>query len=174
MDADALRALQAPLKQLYKDDPAAARIQARAEGRVDSAGIACVVRTQSGETRAGLHPAGGGSGAEACSADMLLEALVGCAGVTLAAVATALAIPIRNARLVAEGVWDARGTLGVDRAAPVGLTEIALRFEIDSDAPADRIARMIAMTERYCVIAQTLKSPPQLTITHAVGTGSQT
>lgn len=168
MNADELRALQAPLKQRYRDDPAAARIPARAEGRVDVAGVSCAVKVWTGETRAGLHPAGGGSGKLACSADMLLEALVGCAGVTLAAVATAMSIPISGARIIAEGIWDARGTLGVDRAAPVGLTEIALRFEIESAAPPEKIAKLVEMAERYCVIAQTFRTPPRLTVSHAI------
>jgi uncharacterized OsmC-like protein len=166
MNADDLRALQAPLKQTYRQDPAAARIPARAEGRLDVDGLACAVKVWKGETTAGLHPAGGGSGELACSADMLLEALVGCAGVTLAAVATAMSIPIAGAKIVAEGVWDARGTLGVDRAVPVGLTEIALRFEIASDAPAEKIAKLVDLAERYCVIAQTLQAPPKLTFSH--------
>jgi uncharacterized OsmC-like protein len=160
MNADELRALQAPLKQRYRDDPAAARIPARAEGTLEISGVSCAVRVWKGEARAGLHPAGGGTG--------LLEALVGCAGVTLAAVATAMAVPITGGRVVAEGIWDARGTLGVDRAAPVGLTEVALRFEIESDAPADRIARVVELAERYCVIAQTLKTPPKLAVSHVV------
>lgn len=168
MKADELRALQAPLKQRYREDATTARIPARAEGRLELDGVACNVRVWKGETRAGLHPAGGGTGELACSADMLLEALVGCAGVTLAAVATAMAIPIRGGRVVAEGVWDARGTLGVDRNAPIGLTEVALTFEIDTDAPADKIAKMVEMAERYCVIAQTLKAPPKITVSHVV------
>jgi uncharacterized OsmC-like protein len=167
MNADELRALQAPLKQRYREDPSAARIPARAEGRLDLAGVACAVKVWKGEAKAGLHPAGGGTGELACSADMLLEALVGCAGVTLAAVATAMSIPISGARIVAEGIWDARGTLGVDRAAPVGLTEIELRFEIESDAPPEKIARLVEMAERYCVIAQTLKTPPRMTVSHS-------
>ena len=166
MNADDLRALQAPLKQSYREDPAKARVPARAEGRLDVDGLACAVKIWKGETTAGLHPAGGGSGELACSADMLLEALVGCAGVTLAAVATAMSIPITGAKIVAEGVWDARGTLGVDRAVPVGLTEIALRFEIASDAPAEKIAKLVDLAERYCVIAQTLRAPPKLTFSH--------
>lgn len=171
MKAEELRALQAPLKQRYREDASAARIPARAEGRLEVDGVACSVRVwKGGETKAGLHPAGGGTGELACSADMLLEALVGCAGVTLAAVATAMAIPLRGGRVVAEGVWDARGTLGIDRAAPVGLTEVALTFEIDSDAPADKIAKMVEMAERYCVIAQTLRTPPRVTVSHVVRT----
>ena len=168
MKADELRALQAPLKQQYRDDPTTARIPARAEGVLELDGVACNVRVWRGQTTAGLHPAGGGNGELACSADMLLEALVGCAGVTLAAVATAMAIPIRGGKVIAEGVWDARGTLGVDRNAPIGLTEIALRFEVDSDAPPEKIAKMVEMAERYCVIAQTLQHPPKITVSHAV------
>jgi len=168
MKADELRSLQAPLKQKYRDDPATARIPARAEGTLELDGVACKVHVWKGQTTAGLHPAGGGSGELACSADMLLEALVGCAGVTLAAVATAMQIPIRGGKVIAEGVWDARGTLGVDRTAPIGLTEVSLRFEVDSDAPADKIAKMVEMAERYCVIAQTLKTPPKVSVTHAI------
>ena len=114
-----------------------------------------------------MHPAAGGDGAMACSADMLLEALVACAGVTFRAVSTAMGIAVRGGRIVAEGSWDARGTLGIDRAAPVGLTDITLRFEIDSDAPADKLARLIETTERYCVILQTLKSPPRVVLAPA-------
>ena len=163
MDAATLRALQAPIKQRYRDDPATARVAARAEARLDPDAIACAVPGWAGSTRAGLHPAGGGDGTLACSADMLLEALVACAGVTLRAVATAMGIALRGGRIVAEGQWDARGTLGVDRATPVGVTDIALRFELDTDAPPDKQARLIETTERYCVILQTLKSPPRIT-----------
>ena len=171
MKADDLRALQAPLKQRYRDDPASALIPARAEGILELDGVACNVRVWKGQTSAGLHPAGGGTGELACSADMLLEALVGCAGVTLAAVATAMAIPIRGGKVIAEGIWDARGTLGVDRAAPVGITDISLKFEIDSDADPEKIARMVQMAERYCVIAQTLTHPPKITVSHAFWSG---
>jgi uncharacterized OsmC-like protein len=167
MKADELRALQGQLKQKYKEDPATARIPARAEGTLELDGVACNVKVWKGETKSGLHPAGGGSGELACSADMLLEALVGCAGVTLAAVATAMSIPIKGGKVIAEGVWDARGTLGVDRTAPIGLTEVALRFEIESDAPPDKVAKMVEMAERYCVIAQTLKNPPKVTVSHS-------
>ncbi len=164
MDATELRALQAPIKQRYRDDPAAARVPARAEARLDPDAIACTVPGWHGETRAGLHPAAGGDGSLACSADMLLEALVACAGVTLRAVATAMGIAIRGGRIIAEGSWDARGTLGIDRSVPVGLSEIALRFELDTDAPADKQAQLIATTERYCVILQTLKAPPRIVL----------
>ena len=169
MKAEELRAIQAPIKQRYRDDPATALTPARAEGVLELDGVACNVKVWKGQTTAGLHPAGGGSGQEACSADMLLEALVGCAGVTLAAVATAMGIPIRGGKVIAEGVWDARGTLGVDRAAPVGITDISLKFEIDSDAEPDKIARMVQMAERYCVIAQTLSHPPKITVSHSIG-----
>jgi uncharacterized OsmC-like protein len=167
MNADQLRALQAPLKQRYRDDPASARVAARAEGILEPNDIACTVRAWHGEVTAGLHPAGGGTGELACSADMLLEALVGCAGVTLRAVATAMGVAISGGRIVAEGSWDARGTLGVDRSVPVGLTDIALRFEVESDADEAKLARMIQTTERYCVILQTLQAPPKVTFSAA-------
>lgn len=167
MNADDLRARQAPLKQLYRDDSSAARIPSRAEGDLVVDEVACQVRIHKDRvTKAGLHPAGGGSGEEACSADMLLEALVGCAGVTLGAVATAMGIPVRGGKVIAEGVWDARGTLGVDKTVPVGITEIKLTFAIDSDAEAEKIERMIQLVERYCVIAQTLVHPPKLSFSH--------
>jgi uncharacterized OsmC-like protein len=162
MNADELRAIQAPIKQLYRDRPEAAQIPARAEGSLDPDDIAIVVDAWHGKVTAGLHKAGGGSGELACSADMLLEALVACAGVTLRAVATAMGVTIRGGKLIAEGVWDARGTLGVDRAAPVGLTDITLKFEVDSDADRPKLERMIQTTERYCVILQTLKTPPKI------------
>jgi uncharacterized OsmC-like protein len=167
MNADELRALQAPLKQRYRDDPATARITSRAEGILEAGDIACTVRAWHGEVTAGLHEAGGGTGELACSADMLLEALVACAGVTLRAVATAMGITVTGGRITAEGVWDARGTLAVDRAAPVGLTDIALRFEVESDAEPAKIERLIQTTERYCVILQTLKTPPRVSVATA-------
>jgi uncharacterized OsmC-like protein len=162
MNADELRAIQAPLKQLYRDQPEAARVPARAEGNLDPNGIAIVVDAWHGTVTAGLHKAGGGSGELACSADMLLEALVACAGVTLRAVATAMGVTLRGGKVIAEGFWDARGTLGVDRATPVGLTDITVRFEVDCDADRAKLERMIQTTERYCVILQTLKSPPKI------------
>jgi uncharacterized OsmC-like protein len=162
MNADELRAIQAPIKQLYRDTPDAARIPARAEGSLDPNDIAIVVDAWHGKVTAGLHKAGGGTGELACSADMLLEALVGCAGVTLRAVATAMGVTIRGGKVIAEGVWDARGTLGVDRAAPVGLTEITVTFDVDCDADKAKLERMIQTTERYCVILQTLKAPPKI------------
>jgi uncharacterized OsmC-like protein len=162
MNADELRAIQAPIKQLYRDNPDAARVPARAEGSLDPNDIAVVVDAWHGKVTAGLHKAGGGSGELACSADMLLEALVGCAGVTLRAVATAMGVTIRGGKVIAEGVWDARGTLGVDRATPVGLTDITVTFDVDCDADRAKLERMIQTTERYCVILQTLKAPPKI------------
>jgi uncharacterized OsmC-like protein len=162
LNADELRAIQAPIKQLYRDRPEAARVSARAEGSLDPNDVAIVVDAWHGKITAGLHKAGGGSGELACSADMLLEALVACAGVTLRAVATAMGVTIRGGTVIAEGVWDARGTLGVDRAAPIGLTDITVRFEVDCDADRSKLERMIQTTERYCVILQTLKSPPAI------------
>ncbi len=163
-NAEELRAVQAPLKQLYRDHPENARIPARAEGILEPYDIACTVRTWHGEVTAGLHKAGGGSGELACSADMLLEAMVACAGVTLRAVATAMGVTIRGGTIVAEGIWDARGTLAIDRNTPVGLTEVALKFDVDCDADATKLERMIQTTERYCVILQTLKTPPKLSV----------
>jgi uncharacterized OsmC-like protein len=135
--------------------------------------MACVVRSWRGETVAGLHEATGGSGELACSADMLLEALVTCAGVTLRAVAAAMGLSLRGARVFAEGHWDARGTLAVDKTAPVGLTDIALTFELDTDAEPARIARLVESAERFCVIAQTLRNPPRLSVSHRVVAGMQ-
>lgn len=167
MNSDELRAIQAPLKQLYRDKPEAARIVARAEGSLDPGDIAVEVEAWNGKVTAGLHKAGGGSGELACSADMLLEALVGCAGVTLRAVATAMGVTVHGGKVIAEGVWDARGTLGVDRTAPVGLTDITVTFDVDCDADRAKLERMIQTTERYCVIMQTLKSPPKIAMTIA-------
>ena len=164
MNAEQLRAMQAPIRQRYRDTPDAARVPARAEARLDADEIACTVPSWHGETKAGLHPATGGSGELACSADMLLEAVAACAGVTLRAGATASSVTIRNPRVIAEGTGYERGTLGVDRSVPVGLTDIALRFEIDSDADPAKLERMIQTTERYCVILQTLRTPPRITV----------
>src|ERR1051326_986433 len=161
MNADELRAKQAPLKQQYRDDPASALIPAHAEGTLDLDDVAIKVRSWQGDVTAGLHKAGGGSGELACSADMLLEAMVACARVTLRAVAIAMGVTIRSGKVSADGICDARGTLGVDRAAPVGLTEVALRWDIDSEADRAKRERMIQTTERYCVILQTLKNPPK-------------
>ena len=165
MDANALRAMQAPYKDKYKNDPNAAVITLKAHGTLDESKIACKVETGRALAVAGLHPATGGSGAELCSGDMLLEALVACAGVTLKAVATALAIPLKSGTVRAEGDLDFRGTLGVDKEAPVGFREIRLSFDIDTDATEEQIASLIKLTERYCVIFQTLNKPPRLGLT---------
>ena len=164
MNADQLRAVQAPIKQRYRDDPSTARIPARAEAVLSTDDIACTISGRDGPLTAGLHPAAGGTGALACSADLLLEAVVACAGVTLRAVATAMGVTIRSGRIVADGIWDARGTLGVDRSVPVGLSEITLKFDIDSDADPAKLERMLQTTERYCVILQTLRNPPTISL----------
>ena len=160
MNADDLRALQAPLKDRYRAEPGAARVTLKARGELDSASIACKVETGRALAAAGLHPATGGSGLELCSGDMLLEALVACAGVTLKAVATALAVPLRSGRVLAEGDLDFRGTLGVAKDAAVGFTDIRMTFELDTDASPDQIDALLKLTERYCVVLQTLKRPP--------------
>lgn len=162
MDAGQLRALQAPIKERYKESPEKAVTPARAEAVIEEDDISCRISTYAGTTLAGLHPATGGDGSKACSADMLMEALAACAGVTLKAVATAMRIPLKHARVVASGFWDARGTLAVDRDTPVGLTEVKLQFEIDSTAERKKLEKMIELTERYCVIYQTLAKPPTL------------
>ena len=162
MNADQLRALQAPLKASYKDDPAAAKITLSARGALGLENVSCKVETGQALARAGLHPATGGDGALACSGDMLLEALVACAGVTLGAVATALAIPVRGGSITAEGDLDFRGTLGVSKEAPVGFTDIRLRFDLDTDAGPEQVATLLKLTERYCVILQTLRTPPRI------------
>jgi uncharacterized OsmC-like protein len=162
MDADTLRALQAPLKEKYKQDPNAALITLKARGELDDAKVACKVETGRALAVAGLHPATGGSGAELCSGDMLLEALVACAGVTLKAVATALEIPLRKGTVRAEGDLDFRGTLGVDRSAPVGFRSIRLAFDLDTDAPQEKLDTLLKLTERYCVVFQTLSQKPEL------------
>jgi uncharacterized OsmC-like protein len=172
MDANELRALQAPLKKQYREQPEAARTPARAEAVLDLDHVACRVRSWRGETNAGLHPATGGDGTLACSADMLLEALVACAGVTISAVATAMGVKLRGGRVIAEGHWDARGTLGVDREIPVGLTDIALTFELDTDADAASVQRLVEMSERFCVIYQTLRAPPRLSVQHRIEVGA--
>ena len=163
MNAAELRELQAPLKAKYRADPAAAKHTIRAVGRVDAASLDCRVATPRGDVVAGLHPATGGDGNAACSADMLLESLVACAGVTLRAVATALEISLRNATITAEGDLDFRGTLGVDRQTPIGFSAIRLRYEVDADATDEQLATLLKLSERYCVIFQTLKTPPAMT-----------
>jgi uncharacterized OsmC-like protein len=170
MNIDELRAIQAPLKKRYQQNPESAMISARAEGIVDTEEVVCHVSTTLGTVATGLHPATGGDGSKACTADMLMEALVGCAGVTMKAVATAMRIPIRQAKVIAEGTWDARGTLNVDRSAPVGLSEVRLTFEIDSAADDEKIEKLVQLTERFCVIFQTLATPPKLTSRYRVPT----
>jgi uncharacterized OsmC-like protein len=164
VNAEALRALQAPLKEKYREQPAAARVTLRAQGRLGS-GVTCRVETGKALVAAGLHPATGGDGLAACSGDMLLEALVACAGVTLAAVATAIGVDLRDATITAEGDLDFRGTLGVAREVPVGLSAIRLGFELDTDATAEQVATLLRLTERYCVVYQTLAQPPPLAVT---------
>jgi uncharacterized OsmC-like protein len=167
MDATALRALQAPIKDQYRSDPNTAVITLKAQGTLDDQHIACKVETGRALAVAGLHPASGGTGAELCSGDMLLEALVACAGVTLKAVATALEIDLRHGAVKAEGDLDFRGTLGVDKTAPVGFKNIRLSFEVDTDAPQEKIDQLLKLTERYCVVFQTLNIKPDLSTTLA-------
>ena len=162
MDSDELRELQAPLKEKYREDPEAAVLTLTARGDLADGAIACKVETGRALVQAGLHPATGGSGLDACSGDML-EALVACAGVTLKAVATAIDFKLRGSSVSAEGDLDFRGTLGVDRAAPVGFREIRLSFTLDTDEPEDRRQSLLKLTERYCVVLQTLRAPPKLT-----------
>src|SRR5262249_22192179 len=160
MDAAGLRAMQAPLKERYRNEPEAATITLKARGTLDDTGIACKVETGRALAIAGLHPATGGSGLELCSGDMLLEALVACAGVTIKAVATALDIPLKSGKVSAEGDLDFRGTLGVAKDAPVGFAKIRLRFDLDTDAPQDKLDQLLKLTERYCVVYQTIKNGP--------------
>src|SRR5271154_5935070 len=164
MDAAELRALQAPIKERYKADPKAGLITLKAAGSLDDTHIACNVETGRALAVAGLHPATGGSGMELCSGDMLLEALVACAGVTLKAVATALDIPLQSGTVAAEGDLDFRGTLGVAKDAPVGFAQIRLAFDLDTDAPQDKLDQLLKLTERYCVVYQTIRSGPPVEI----------
>jgi uncharacterized OsmC-like protein len=164
MDAAELRAMQAPIKERYRNDPQAATITLKAKGSLDDTNIACKVETGRALAVAGLHPATGGSGLELCSGDMLLEALVACAGVTLKAVATALDIPVKAGTVMAEGDLDFRGTLGVVKDAPVGFAQIRLRFELDTDAPQDKLDQLLKLTERYCVVYQTIRNGPPIDI----------
>ena len=163
MNAEQLKTLQAPLKERYRKDPAAAVVTLRAQGRIGE-GIACRVDTGKALVEAGLHPATGGSGLQACSGDMLLEALVACAGVTLKAVATALGIDLRDAKLMAEGDLDFRGTLGVAKDAPVGFRDIRLKFDLDAEAPEEQLRKLIELTERYCVVLQTIRNSPPVAV----------
>ena len=162
MDAATLRATQAPIKDRYKTDPASAMITLKAKGSIDNEGIACKVETGRALAVAGLHPATGGSGLELCSGDMLLEALVACAGVTLKSVATAIEIPLKTGDVIAEGDLDFRGTLGVAKDAPVGFTDIRLTFRLDTDAPQAELDTLMKLTERYCVVLQTLRAAPKI------------
>ncbi|MGC1570475.1 MAG: OsmC family protein [Pseudolabrys sp.] len=164
MDAGELRAMQAPIKERYKSDPKTAFITLKAKGTLDDSNIACKVETGRALAIAGLHPATGGSGLELCSGDMLLEALVACAGVTVKAVATALDIPLKSGNVSAEGDLDFRGTLGVTKDAPVGFAQIRLRFDLDTDAAQDKLDQLLKLTERYCVVYQTIKSGPPVDV----------
>jgi len=168
MTPDELRALQAPLKARYREDPGAAVVTLRAEGDIGAPSVTCKVTTGRALVEAGLHPATGGRGLAACSGDMLLEALVACAGVTLSAVATALGIAIEGGTVTAEGDLDFRGTLGVAKDAAVGFREIRLKFDLRSVSPPEQMAKLLELTERYCVVYQTLAKSPPLTITHRV------
>ena len=167
MNAEALKNLQAPIKDKYREDPDTAVITLKAQGRLGD-GVTCSVETGQALVEAGLHPATGGSGVHACSGDMLLEALVACAGVTMSAVATALELKLSDAKVKAEGDLDFKGTLGVDREAPVGFKAIRLSFDIEGDLGEDEIATLMKLTERYCVVYQTLASNPSIQVTHSV------
>jgi uncharacterized OsmC-like protein len=164
MDAAGLRALQAPIKDRYKNEPQAALITLKAHGTLDDSNIVCKVETGRALAVAGLHPATGGSGLELCSGDMLLEALVACAGVTLKAVATAIDVPLKSGAVLAEGDLDFRGTLGVAKDAPVGFAQIRLRFDVDTDAPQEKLDQLLKLTERYCVVYQTIRSGPPVEV----------
>jgi uncharacterized OsmC-like protein len=170
MNAETLRSLQAPLKEKYRQEPNTALVTLRAEGRLGE-GITCKIETGKAPVTAGLHPATGGDGLSACSGDMLLEALVGCAGVTLNAVATALGIQLRDAKVRAEGDLDFRGTFGVSKDVPVGFERIRLRFELDTDATAEQVATLIRLTERYCVVYQTLSRPAKIDVEYRPASG---
>jgi uncharacterized OsmC-like protein len=167
MNAAELKSLQGPIKDRYRSEPEAAMITLRAEGKIGE-GVTCNVATGKALVEAGLHSATGGSGLSACSGDMLLESLVACAGVTLRAVATALEIPLRDATIRAEGDLDFRGTLGVSKEVPVGFQDVRLRFELDTDASDEQIATLLKLTERYCVVYQTLAHPPKINIFHSI------
>src|ERR1700742_3075339 len=164
MDANELCAMQAPIKERYKSDPGAALITLKAKGTLDDQNIACKVETGRALAVAGLHPATGGSGMELCSGDMLLEALVACAGVTLKAVATAIEIPLKSGTVSAEGDLDFRGTLGVAKDAPVGFAQIRLRFEVETDGAQEKLDQLLKLTERYCVVYQTIRSGPPVEV----------
>ena len=165
MEAEELRALQAPLKQQYRSDPGKALVTLRASGSLGGPGVSCRVETGRALVEAGLHPATGGTGLQACSGDMLLEALAACAGVTLRAVATALEIPVRDGSIEVEGDLDFRGTLGVSKEVPVGFQSIRVRFRLESDGTPEQLETLRKLTERYCVVFQTLRSPPVVSLT---------
>lgn len=165
--ATALRARQRPLKSAYREDPGTAVVTSTATARVDQEALTATVPTWAGDVVAGLHPATGGDGTQACSADIVLQALVACAGVTLASVATATGVQVRSASVTAHGTWDARGTLAVDREAPVGLTDVELVVDLDTDADDESVARLLELTERYCVVARTLADPPPVRVRRA-------
>jgi uncharacterized OsmC-like protein len=167
MNADELKSLQAPLKTQYREHPETALVTLHAEGRLGE-NVTCKIETGKARVEAGLHPATGGNGSSACSADMLLEALVGCAGVTLSAVATALGIALRDATIRAEGDLDFRGTLGISKDVPIGFKQIRLNFDLDTDATEEQLATLIRLTERYCVVYQTLSHPAEITVLHHV------
>jgi len=166
MNAESLRAVQAPLKQRYRDEPGSAEVTLRARAQLDSAGVSCRVETGRAIAEAGLHPATGGDGSQLCSGDMLLEALAACAGVTLRAVATALEVDVRGGVVQAEGDLDFRGTLGVERGVPVGFQRIRLTFTLDTDADDERLATLLRLTERYCVVLQTLQTSPGIDVSY--------
>ncbi len=168
MKSSELKDMQAPIKAKYRETPDAAVITLKAEGSIGE-GVTCSVQTSKALIEAGLHPATGGTGMHACSGDMLLEALVACAGVTLNAVATALELNIRNAKVRAEGDLDFKGTLGVDKGSPVGFRDVRLAFDIDGDLTEEQLATLMKLTERYCVVYQTLKSPPPITVSVKAG-----
>jgi len=167
MNTDELRSLQAPVKDRYRQHPETALVTFQAKGRIGE-GISCKIETGKARVEAGLHPATGGDGLSACSADMLLEALVGCAGVTLGAVATALGIPLRDATIRAEGDLDFRGTLGVSKDVAVGFQRIRLHFDLDTDASEEQLATLLRLTERYCVVYQTLSHPAKIDVVHRI------
>lgn len=169
MDAAALRELQAPLKRQYRDDPGVARTPIGARGDYRDPGVTCTIDGWAGPVRAGLHPATGGGGSDACSGDMLLEAVAGCAGVTLRSVATAMDIEFRSAEVRVDGIFDARGTLGVDRTVPVGVQDVVVAVELDTDADDAALAKLAELTERYCVVAQSLREMPRFTVTRRAG-----
>ncbi|UUW87188.1 OsmC family protein [Nocardioides sp. WV_118_6] len=167
MDATTLRAAQAPLKERYRSDPGTARTATTATGDYRAPDVTATIDGFAGPVRAGLHPATGGDGTDACSADLLLQAVLACAGVTLRAVATAMSVDLRSATLRADAWWDARGTLGIDREAPVGVQDIVLTLSVDTDADDATLARLATATERYCVVGRTLAQPPQIRVVRA-------